>query len=349
MKKLVSILLVLILAVCFGLAMTSCGGEDGPCTEHVDADDNGLCDKCGSSMITPSGKTELDVTLTVKDHEGATVSGVTVTLTERGAINSEGAVSAVSGADGKLTAKLRSSSTYLVSVDYDPDAIGFYSLTTTEIAVTESSTAFDIIMENKTPNGSESRPYNLSVENNALTIPAGKTVYYVLYRAMNLMASVTGSDIKIEYEGTEYTPDADGKISFPFIGTDMNYVATVKITSTGAADSEIDFLIEAFPGTLGNPYEIETDDLGEEISNTGVTKGETVYYTFKAETAGTLTLTVTSADTHAAMQNNSYQVSTSSEGTMTISLEVAAGDEVSINLTSSADENAVISFTLTVE
>ena len=347
MKKIVSILIALLLAVCCGLAMTSCGGEDGPCTEHVDADDNGMCDKCDSSMLVPSGKVEVNVTLTVKDHEGAVVPSVTVTLTERGAIDGAGAVSGTSGADGRLTAKLRSDSTYLVSVEYDPDTVGFYTLTTTEIAVPKSSTAFDIIMENKTPNGTEARPYNLSVESNALTIPAGETVYYILYRAYNLVANVTASNIKVEYNGTESTPDENGLISFPFVGTDTNSVANIKITSTGAADEAVDFLIESFPGTIGNPYNITS--LGEEIVNTDVEKGSTVYYSFKAEAVGTLTLTVTSAYTHASMQNNSYQTSTTEADSMTISLDVAAGDEVMINLTTSADENAVISFTVAVE
>jgi len=349
MKKFLILLLALALVFSCAMLMVSCGDEEEPCTEHIDSDDNGICDRCEASMIAPSGKTEVDVTLTVKDHEGAAVSGVTLTLTESGAINGEGAVSAVSGTDGKCTLKLKTGVNYLVSADYNVDEIGYYSLTTTKVSIEESTTTLDIIMENKTPNGTESRPYNLSVEENSLTVPAGESVYYILYRAFNLVANVSATDIKIEYEGAEYIPDANGKISFPFLGEDMNSVANVKITSTGSSDAAVSFVVEALPGTLGNPFKLGTGDLGEEISNTDQEKGETVYYSFKAETAGTLTLTVTSQDTHAAMQNNSYQISTTEAESLTISLEVAVGDEVMINLTSSAEENAVISFTVTVE
>jgi hypothetical protein len=175
-----------------------------------------------------------------------------------------------------------------------------------------------------------------------LTVPRGESVYYVLYRAYNLIATVSATDIKLEYEGTEYTPDADGKISFSFIGEDVNSVARVKITSTGASDASVGFLIESLPGTLGNPYKIT--ELPSEISKTDVEKGDTVYYSYVATASGTLTLTVTSEKTHAAMQNGSYQVSTAEVDDSTISLSVAEGDEVIINLSTSASENALISF-----
>ena len=342
MKKIIALLLALTLVFSCGLLMTSCGGGD--CTDHVDADDNGMCDKCDASMI-PTPPANIDVVFNVKDQDGIAVGGITVTLTESGSLNGEGSVSAVSGTDGKFTLNIKPG-TYLISADYDVDAIGFFALSTTRTVIESKTSSVDILMENKTPNGTESRPYNLSVGENSLTVPAGESVHYILYRAMNLMANVTAENIKIEYAGVEYTPDQDGKISFPFLGADLTSVANVKITSTGSLDATVDFKIEAFPGTIGNPYTIES--LGD-ITQNDVTKGEAVYYTYTATVDGTLTLNVTSANTHAAMQNNFYQVSTSSESSMTISLTVAVGDEVMIDLTTSADENPVISFTLSVE
>ena len=50
MKKLLILLLVLTL----GLALVACG-TDTPCTEHVDADQNGKCDSCGATVEPESG------------------------------------------------------------------------------------------------------------------------------------------------------------------------------------------------------------------------------------------------------------------------------------------------------
>ena len=346
MKKIISLLLALALVFAAALLMTSCGGDgEQPCTEHVDTDENGMCDKCSADMVDykPGEPVKPTVAITVIDQEGDLIGGVSVTLTERGALNGEGALTVKSGSDGKCSATLKAA-TYLVTIDYNPDAIGYYALVTSEIVVTESTSAAEIKLEDTTPNGTEARPFALSVDNNSLTIPAGETAYYVLYRAFNLIATVSATDIKIEYEGTEYIPDSDGKISFAFLGADTNSVATVKITSTGSSRASVDFLIESFPGTIGNPYVVT--DLTVETSTPDVEKGETIYYSYTATASGTLTLTVTSEKTHAAMQNGSYQVSTDESDTSTISLSVASGDEVIINLTSAVDGSVTISFSL---
>ncbi len=343
MKRFLLILLSLALLVSCAVFMTACGDEP-PCTEHTDGDNNGMCDNCNADML-PKGPVKTNATFTLKDHEGDLIGGVTVTLTERGAINGEGAVSATSGADGKFTLILEEG-TYLVSADYNSSEIGgYYGLKTTEVTVAGATAAFDIIFEDNTPNGSESRPYPLSVGDNELTVPAGQSVYYILYRAYNLRAIVTSSDIKIEYEAKTLTPDADNKISFNFEGEDHNSVANVKITSTGEADATVSFLIEAFPGTLGNPYKIT--DLGETITSEPLSENALVYYTYTADKDGTLTIDVKSADTSASMQNNSVSVSTDSEGSMTISLEVKAGDTVVINLATPVDD-ASVSFDLSL-
>ena len=52
MKK----ILLLITALTLCLALLACGGEP-PCTEHVDADQNGKCDSCGAT-VEPQGGDE---------------------------------------------------------------------------------------------------------------------------------------------------------------------------------------------------------------------------------------------------------------------------------------------------
>ena len=341
MKKLLILLLSLALLASCAIFMVSCG--DDPCTEHTDADENGMCDVCNEAMINPETPTELTVAFTLKDQDGAVVPGVEICFAPRGAVDAEGNVYATSGADGKCSAKLKTG-TYRVSADYDVDEIGYYFLDTTEIKVTKDTAALDILMTNNNPNGTERRPYPLSVGDNALTVPAGESVYYVIYRAVNLIANVTASGIKVEYKGAEYIPDQNNNITFSFTAADTNSVELIKITNTGASESGVDFAISSIPGSLGNPFVITA--LGEEIAKSGVNKDSTVYFTYTSTVSGTLVLTVTSDNTHAAMQNGSYQVSTASEDSMVISLTVAVGDEVVIDIGTASDVAATISFNI---
>ena len=62
--------LALMLVLALGLSLVACGGGDDPCTEHVDANSDGKCDKCdaavepdegdeGNGGTTPAGDVEL--------------------------------------------------------------------------------------------------------------------------------------------------------------------------------------------------------------------------------------------------------------------------------------------------
>lgn len=91
-RKIISLLLVLSLALLAAMLLSSCGEE--ACTDHTDADTDGKCDECGAAVaLPPSG----DVyTVTVKGEGGETVSGVALKLSTRGKESEQ----LVTGADG---------------------------------------------------------------------------------------------------------------------------------------------------------------------------------------------------------------------------------------------------------
>ena len=81
LKKILSVLLVLSLAVATLFAITSCGGDKDPCTTHVDADGDKKCDNCEADMPAEDpddGKATY--TVTVKDDEGNAVVGAVVEI-----------------------------------------------------------------------------------------------------------------------------------------------------------------------------------------------------------------------------------------------------------------------------
>ena len=48
-------LLALALVLTLGFTLVACGGGEDPCTEHVDADANGKCDKCDADVKHEGG------------------------------------------------------------------------------------------------------------------------------------------------------------------------------------------------------------------------------------------------------------------------------------------------------
>ena len=343
------LLFILSIALVFSLSafLFACGDEtvsEEPCEIHKDEDENGICDVCKEVILEiPKGPEEVNVSFTVKDQDGVTVPSVKIAFVEKGKTDAV-AVVGTSGTDGKFTAKLFTA-TYTLDCNYDVDSIGYYFLDTTEIKIEEGKTELDIILINNTPNGTEDRPYPLSVGDNEITIPAGKSYHYIVYRAVNLIASIEASGIKVMYGDAQYTPDSENKINFAFNGTDTNSVENLVIENTTSEEITFNVAINSAPGTLGNPYTVE--ELGVEVSKDGITSKDIIYYSYTATFTGTLTLTVTSEGTNAAMASNYKQVTTISENSNVISLEVSEGDRVIIDLASAVEENAVISFILT--
>ena len=353
MKRILYFILSITLVLSLSAFLFSCGEEEpeepeilGPCTEHKDEDENGICDVCKEiTVVIPAAPTEVTVEFTVKDHEGEIVPGVTVTFTEKGK-NDATPISATGDAAGKFTAKLIPA-TYKLTCDYNSDEIGYYFLDTTELKVEATTTALDVVLVNNNPNGTEARPFPLSVGDNEVTLPAGEAYYFVVYRAVNLIANIESAGIKVTYRGAEYLPDADNKMSFSFLGTDTNSVENLKIENVTDAEISFSVNVNSKLGTLGNPFVIES--LGAEISKSGITSDDIIYFTYTATDTIKLVLTVTSDSTYATMLCNSVQVTTIGEGSNVISMEVNAGDVVVIDLATSIEENATISFILEIE
>ncbi|MBR5139806.1 MAG: hypothetical protein IKV16_02005 [Clostridia bacterium] len=349
MRKILLLILSLTLVFSLSALLFSCGDEEDPniqepCTSHKDEDENGLCDVCGEvTIVIPEAPSAVSVVFTAKDQDGAIVPGVTFTFTEKGK-NDATPIVKTCDSEGKMSVSLVPA-VYRIQCDYNSDEIGYYFLDTTEIKVEASSTALDILLINNTPNGSASRPYPLYVdEENKISIPAGGSSYYIVYHAVNLVVSLEAEGVKVTYSGAEYLPDSEGKLSFALLGVDSNSTETFMIENLGDQALELNVMVTPKEGTLGNPYTVEALDV--EIIKSGLTSDDVVYYAYVASFTGTLTLTVTSEDSYAAMNSNSVQVSTFASGSNVISLEVSEGDRVVIDLATTVEEDATVSFIL---
>ncbi|MBQ8689442.1 MAG: redoxin domain-containing protein [Clostridia bacterium] len=81
-SKLLALFLALAMLFAVALPLTSCGGDD-ECTEHVDADTNGKCDKCDAEVSvtpTPGPNGKATYTVVVQSAGGYALKDVIVTV-----------------------------------------------------------------------------------------------------------------------------------------------------------------------------------------------------------------------------------------------------------------------------
>ena len=104
MKKIISILLALALTLSALLVLASCGGTE--CTEHKDANNDGICDTegCGATVEKQPGadKITINYEVTVTDADGDAIEGAVVVITSKFEPSEE----VTTGANGKANLKL---------------------------------------------------------------------------------------------------------------------------------------------------------------------------------------------------------------------------------------------------
>ena len=357
MKKLLLFIMILSIAL---LSLASCGkckehiDQDGnnlcdKCEavistecQHVDEDDDMVCDKCEEVYIKPTEKIEVDVVFTVADQDAEVIGGITVTL-----VNQKGGTPIVctSAENGTFSAKVEVGN-YNVSYDYNADLIGYYLADTSKISVTEKTTAITLNMINNNPNGTASRPFVPYYGENEITVPAGETYYFTVYRAVNQIVVVNSADVKVVYKTETYTPEA-GILTFALLGEDTNSVETFSIENTSSAEISFTYEITSLPGTMGNPLVISA--LGEAVVSPAMVEGQILYYTYTATADGTLTLTLETVGAYASVMNTSNSITERIADTGSVSLTVKAGDVINIDCgyTVSGGPATDVVFTLT--
>ncbi len=311
MKKLLTLLLSLTMS--FGAAALI-----GGCGDNVESS------TAGESSVVEQAK-QVKVFFTVKDQDSLTIANVKVTFTDENGDT----VSATSDANGKFTLDLKEGE---YSVDYDNEYEtlgGYYLPETTRITVAEDLNSMDLLMVNNTPNGTLGREFALMVDANEITIPANTAYYYIVYRAVNLYADIEGEGAKVTYRETEYVADGAGEIFFALLGTNTNSAEILLIENTTETEQTYVVTVQAAPGSQTNPYVLSLD---EDVTTKALVSGETVYYTYTATAAGTLTLTKMTERTHLSMTNvsNSLTANTAEDEDGVIELAVNVGDEIII-------------------
>ena len=182
-----------------------------------------------------------------------------------------------------------------------------------------------------------------------MTIPAGKSVFYSIYRVGGRVFTINDANAFAVCDGTKYSAQ-NGKVSFKVIDALASDAVLFEIGNTSSTDKNFVITFTDIEGSMANPTVVK--NAGSEIL-LSIEKGNEVghFYKYIAEQKGTLKFYLLSDPTKAILlatnNRNSAQRSTESseEGEVKtdatgtyIELEVEKGDEIVISVGSKPDK-----------
>ena len=298
------------LVVALAVSMASCSGEDE--CEHLDKDDNFVCDICEEDF--DDGLEKNSCTFNVVDNEGNKLAGAKFTLT-RGSVTETLTVNSSGTASIELIA-----GKYSVEFDYDTIPSGFLpSVFSVEIKMGANS--FDLVVVDNNPNGSEERPYMISENVTELTIGAGAEIFYGCRVAANRKLSIS-EGITVVYNGNSYT----GEVELISEGVDHIAYFSIKNTSASALNAKLEMI---FPlGSADNPIVVTNDST---VAN--VPGGGAIYYKWTASEDGVFVVTSENVKNNILLTNRTTNaVSSQTDGSLGEYMVVHSGDEVIISV-----------------
>ena len=243
------------------------GGDK--CEEHIDKDDDFLCDVCGAEFDDGLEIATADVVFELKDEAGAPMAGVKFEVKN----NSE-SHNLTTDASGKAAITLPVGA---YNVVYDDSTIPFgFQPDLHSFRVKEDTASVPVIIVDNNPNGSKERPYLIDDDVFAISIGAGEEIFYTCRVADFRKMKIEGAGIVILYGDKEYEAGEEFVITNDTGDVDFMAAFSVKNNSSEKIDTEIVTIYE--PGSRENPYEAE----GNEIT-VNLEAGQTVYYKWTYE------------------------------------------------------------------
>jgi hypothetical protein len=348
LRKIISLLLCLALAMGVTLLSVSCGkdGGDGTdndssdddtnnteCTVHKDLNKDDKCDVCDAPYSD-----KVKITVKILNESGDGVSGATVR-----AIAASGELSlGTTGADGCIIAELKPA-TYTICIEDLPE---YWYITNNyhefEITATTSSLVFTAI--NNTPDGSADKPFYAGEGVENALMPAGAAHLYFATGSSRYVI-INNANVKLTYNGEDYTADESGVIKVLLTAPESIYERIYfTVTNTLETETTVSITFESLPGSYDNPYAAELDTVTEAT----VAKEGMVYYKWTAAFGGTLR--VSSEDTNNMITLRCGAIVTeASDGGAYVELTVNDGDTVIIEIASKdgISETDTIAFTVT--
>lgn len=171
-------------------------------------------------------------------------------------------------------------------------------------------------------------------------VPAGKALYYDIYRVGGMYLTINDADAYVICDGTKYTAK-NGKVSFKVPNALASDAVSFQIGNNGSTAKSFTIKFANLKGSYANPEKITklTGEFEKSLA-AGVETG--YYYEYKAEKTGTIrfyiveeskdSILVVTNNRNSAQRTTEADVLTDDQGKEYIELEVQKGDEIIINI-----------------
>lgn len=174
-----------------------------------------------------------------------------------------------------------------------------------------------------------------------VAIPAGETVYYSIYRVGCTVLTIESENVSIEYNGIPYIAKK-GKLTLTVADALASEATLFEICNEGESEEAFVLKFVNPVGTMANPESLDTLE-GEHSLSLKKDNATGYFYTCKVAADGTIRFYIESEtassmtvnrirDTIPSQFNSDEEPKVDDEGRSYFEIEVAAGDELVINV-----------------
>lgn len=307
----------------------------GGCKEHIDKNDDFLCDNCGKEFNDGLEVVTENVTFVVKMSDGQTLSGVGFSLTK-----DEEVIDLVSDANGKVTRNLVVGY-YTLEFDYETIESSLSS-NIYSVNVKQGMSEVVIILSDNTPDGSAEKPFYVADKETEIVLAPGGELHFNYRGASTKYLTINSDSLVVIYEGVEYTA-FDGVIEVTVtpkeVGTTTKFVIK-NVSDTTVAET---MYFVALLGSVDNPYNLNEDDECKVVPADG-----TIYYQWTAYEDCVLVVFVPNHKNNSVgitkVLSNNVPISSLSAGGAYVYMPVCKDEMLTISVSTTNKQDTLVEF-----
>ncbi len=245
----------------------------GGCKDHVDADDDFLCDKCGADYNDGIERIYENVSFTLQTDDNSALAGVKFYLTKG---EDSAPITLTTDTNGKVIHTLEAGK-YTIEYDYETGISDYMSSDTYALTVTKGMGEVVITFRDNTPDGSAEKPFYISENVTEITLEPGTELYFNYRGTVAKYLTINSDELMVVYDGKEYTA-VNGVIEVTVTPEEIG-VSTMFVVKniSDSAVTELMYLLAPL-GSIDNPYTIDGD-----FEHQTVPAESTIYYQWTAD------------------------------------------------------------------
>ncbi len=327
MKK-IKIIGIVSLGLCLAALLCACNNESTDTTTTTQ-----------STTQTTTKKPEEQVKLITKsviviEQNGSPVANVTVNLTK----DSKVVASGKTDANGVCNISAPAGD-YVATFDNLPEG---YLGAPEAFKFNDAEIEYVFTVINNIPDGSAEKPFMITENETVLKLAPKGELYYTLFSSKKII-TVNCKDLKVVYNGSDYTANEQGIITFVIDGEEDRDKVALKFVNLTESELEALVFMESPLGSSDNPH---TAEIGE-LYTANIGKDGGIYYRYVAEKDGIVEVVSNNELNNICLTNVTTSVVTSfTSGARSRYINVKAGDEILVTVSSLALEGGEIPFSL---